>query len=339
MIITTKRFSGWRWRMLAAVGLLAHASLVAAQPSAAAGYPNKPIRVIVPVPSGAAADIAVRRLADSMGATLGQPLVIDNRPGAGGGLGMGLAAKAAPDGYTLVVGTQNILAFNPALYKTVPYDTVKDFAPISRFISVPNVLAVSSSLGVTTMSDLVALAKKRAAEKRPINYASGGNGTSSHLSGAQWRNKINVDINHVPYKGGPASVVDLIAGRVELTFANIQLVLPQVNAGTLKALAVTSAKRSSQLPDVPTVAELGMPELEMASWIGLLAPAGTDPAIIEKVQAALLKAAHLPETKAAYEKDGNVVETDATTKSFQQLIAKDVEKWTAIIRSSGITLD
>ncbi|MES2999500.1 MAG: tripartite tricarboxylate transporter substrate binding protein [Pseudomonadota bacterium] len=304
-----------------------------------AAYPNKPIRVIVPVPAGAAADIAIRRVAESMGASLGQPLVMDNRPGAGGGLGTIAGAKSPADGYTLVVTTMNTMAFNPSLYKNAGYDPLKDLVGISRIITVPNVLVVSRALGVTTMPELVALARKRAAENKPLLYASGGNGTSPHISGAQWRSEVKTEMSHVPYKGGPASVIDLVAGRVDFTFANIQLVVPHINAGTLVPIALTSAKRSPQLPNVPTVAEVGMPALEMSTWIGLAVPAGTPAPIIEKLHAAVVKAARSPEVKAAQEKDGNVVETDASSAEFQKTIAEDIRKWSGVIKSAGITVE
>src|SRR5499427_9104623 len=256
------------------------AALVAVAACASAqNYPNKPIRLVVPFPAAGTTDILAREVGQRLSVTLGQPVVIDNRPGAGGNIGADVVAKSAPDGYTLLMGTVGTHAINPALYPKMPYDHVKDFAPITLCARVPNVLVLNPASAqkyqVASVSDLVRAAK---ANPGKLNVASSGNGTSIHLSAELFKSMTGTYMTHLPYRGSGPALIDLLGGSVDLMFDNLPSSLPHIKAGKLKALAVTSAVRSSVLPDLPTIAEAGGAPLkgfEASSWFGLLAPAGT----------------------------------------------------------------
>ena len=262
---------------LAAFATLAHAQTP---------YPTKPIRIVVPFPAGGTTDILARAVAQRLTETLGQPVVVDNRPGAGGNIGAELVAKAAPDGYTLLMGTVGTHAINASLYAKMPYDHVRDFAPVILVAGVPNVLVINPALPVNSVQELIAYGK---ANPGKLNFASSGNGTSIHLSAELFKTMTGVQMAHVPYKGSAPALVDLMGGQVQLMFDNLPSALPQIKAGKLKALAVTSAQRSSALPDVPTVIESGLPGFEASSWFGLLAPAGTPKDIIAKLNGEVAK--------------------------------------------------
>jgi tripartite-type tricarboxylate transporter receptor subunit TctC len=311
----------------------------AAQPASAQSYPAKPIHIVVPFPPGTGADLSTRRVAEPMSKILGQPIVIENRAGAGGVVGASFVAKAAPDGYTLLAGTLNTHALNPGLYKALPYDPIRDFAPITRIVSFPNVLVVPSSLQVSAMPQLVDIAKKRQGEGKSLTYASGGNGTTAHLAGAQLAQQIGTDLLHIPYKGTSLAMTDVMAGRVDMIFGNIPVLLPHVRSGALNAVAISTPARSKLMPDVPTVSEVGMPEMEMAVWIALLAPAGTPPDIVQKLHAAALEALQSATVKNAYEQEGSTVEVDKSPAEFGRVLKADVEKWTRVIKATGATAD
>jgi tripartite-type tricarboxylate transporter receptor subunit TctC len=310
-----------------------------AQPSQAQGYPAKPIHIVVPFPPGTGADLSTRRVADPMSKILGQPIIIENRAGAGGVVGAGYVAKAAPDGYTLLAGTLNTHALNPGLYKALPYDPIRDFAPITRIVSFPNVLAVPSSLQVSAVPQLIDLAKRRQSEGKSLTYASGGNGTTAHLAGAQLAQEIGADLLHIPYKGTSLAMTDVMSGRVDMIFGNIPVLLPHVNSGSLNALAISTKTRSKLMPNVPTVSEVGMPEMEMAVWIALLAPAGTPAEIVRKLHAAALEALASPAITDAYEREGSTIEVDKSPAEFEKVLKADVEKWTRVIKATGATAD
>src|SRR5438552_13835540 len=239
-------------------------------------YPTRPIRLVVPFPAGGTTDILAREVGQRLSMTLGQPVVIDNRPGAAGNIGADLVAKSAPDGYTLLMGTVGTHAINASLYAKMPYDHVKDFAPIILVAGVPNVLVVNPSLPVNSVQELIAYAK---ANPGKLNFASSGPGTSIHLSGELFKVMAGVQMTHVPYKGSAPALQDLLGGQVQLMFDNLPPSLPHIKAGKLRALAVTSVARSPALPDVPTIAESGLPGFEASSWFGILVPAGTPSAI------------------------------------------------------------
>ena len=273
-----------RQALLALLGtaLLALPAIANAQTPA---YPTKPIRLVVPFPAGGATDILAREVAKHLTETWGQSVVVDNRPGAGGNIGSELVAKSPPDGYTLEMGTVGTHAINASLYSKMPYDHVKDFVPVILVAGVPNVLVVNPSVPVNSVQEFIAYAK---ANPGKLNFASSGSGTSIHLSGELFKVMAGVQMTHVPYKGSAPALQDLLGGQVQLMFDNLPPSLPQIKAGKLRALAVTSATRAPALPDVPTVAEAGLPGFEASSWFGVLAPAGTPPAIVAKLHGALM---------------------------------------------------
>ena len=302
------------------------ASFACAQP-----YPDKPVRLIVPYPAGGPNDIIGRMVALKLSATLGQQIIVDNRAGAGGNIGTDLVAKATPDGYTLLSGGMGSLVMNPALEK-VPYDPVHDFAPVILVASAPNVLVVHPSLPVKSVKELIALAR---AHPGVLNYGSGGVGTTPHLSGALFNVLAHVNIVHVPYKGNAPALTDLLGGQVQLAFLGIPPVAPYVAAGKLRALAVTSAHRSQALPQVPTIAESGVPGYELSPWYGVLAPAGTPASIVVRLNTAIAQAMHTPDMIQKLKMIGAEVET-TTPEAFGARIQADLVKWTKVIRDAKI---
>jgi len=261
--------------------------LAALSPVAAAqNYPTKPIRLVVPFPAGGTTDILARAAAQKLSEALGQQVVVDNRPGAGGNIGADIVAKSAPDGYTLLMGTVGTHAINPSLYTKMPYDHFKDFVPVVLVAGVPNVLVVTPSLPVNSVQDLIKLAKEKPGQ---INFASSGSGTSIHLSGELFKTMTGVEMTHVPYKGSSPALTDLMGGQVQLMFDNLPSALPQIKGGKLRAIAVTSTKRAPALPDIPTMAESGLPGFEASSWFGVLAPAGTPPAVVTRINTEINK--------------------------------------------------
>lgn len=310
-----------------AIFILAMASIFAATGSHAQGYPERPVRVVVPFAAGGSNDIVARLLTHKMSMALHQPFVVDNRGGAGGNIGTALVAKAAPDGYTLLSGGMGSLVMNPAIGR-VPYDTLRDFAPITLIARAPNVLVVHPSLPVRTVTDLIALARSRPGQ---LNYASGGVGSTPHLSGALFAIMAGIDLTHIPYKGSAPAITDLIAGQVQLAFAGIPTVLPNINQGRLKALAVTGLERAPQLPNVPTVNESGLKGYEVNPWYGLLAPAGTPAAIVDRLQSECTKAL----------KDAGIREqllrlgaepVGSSPAEFASIIKSDLAKWSSVAR-------
>jgi tripartite-type tricarboxylate transporter receptor subunit TctC len=316
----------------AAAGLLLAAGTWMGAPARAA-YPDKPIRLVVPFPAGTAADISARRIAQGMSVVLKQSIVVENRGGAGGAVGSEYVAKAPPDGYTLLAGTLNTHAMNSALYKDLPYDPIRDFEPITRVTTFPNVLVVPTSLKVNTLAELIALAKKR--DQQPLTYGSGGVGTTAHLSAVLLGQTAGVKLLHIPYQGTSRAMTDVLSGRVDMIFGNVPVVLPFVKEGRLKALTITSEERSKQMPDVPTVAEVGMKNAEISVWIALFAPKGTPPDVIDVLSKAALTALKSPDLQAGYAQDGGQVQTDATPADFAAVLKSDVARWGKVIRDSG----
>jgi len=322
------------WR-LAVGALLAFSALAAAPMAGAQAYPAKPIRIVVPFPPGGATDILARAVAQKLTDAWGQAVVVDNRPGAGGNIGSEIVAKAAPDGYTLEMGTVGTHAINASLYAKMPYDHVKDFAPVILVAGVPNVLVVNPSLPVSSVQELIAYAK---ANPGKLNFASSGNGTSIHLAGELFKVMAGVQMTHIPYKGSAPALQDLIGGQVQLMFDNLPPSLPHIKAGKLRALAVTSATRSSALPDTPTIAESGLPGFEASSWFGVLAPAGTPPAIIARLNAeiaAWLASAEAKEKMLAL--GANI--GGGSPEDFARHIAAETAKWQKVVKASGAKVD
>jgi len=317
---------------LLGVSAFALAAIAGAQ---APAYPTKPIRLVVPFPAGGATDILAREVAKHLTDAWGQSVVVDNRPGAGGNIGSELVAKAAPDGYTLEMGTVGTHAINASLYSKMPYDHVKDFVPVILVAGVPNVLEVNPALPVNSVQELIAYAK---ANPGKLNFASSGSGTSIHLSGELFKVMAGVQMTHVPYKGSAPALQDLIGGQVQLMFDNLPPSLPQIKAGKLRALAVTSAARAPALPDTPTVAEAGLPGFEASSWFGVLAPAGTPPEIVNKLNAEIAKWLASPGAK---EKLANVGANIAggTPEDFARHIQAETTKWAKVVKESGAKVD
>ncbi|MGZ5113709.1 MAG: Bug family tripartite tricarboxylate transporter substrate binding protein [Usitatibacter sp.] len=298
-------------------------------------YPSKPIKLVVPFPPAGGTDVLSRAIAQSMSTATKWLIVIDNRPGAGGNIGLDAAAKSPPDGYTIAMGQTANLAVNPALYTSMPFDPLKDFAPIALISSQPLILVVGENSPYKTLKDLVDAAK---ANPGKVNMASSSNGTIGHIGGELFQRRAGIKMTHVPYKGAGPAVTDLMGGSVDCFFGNTQAVGGLVTGGRLRALAVTSPKRLANFPNVPTVAESGYPGFEAATWSGLVAPAGTPPAIVEKLNAAANKALASPEMKHKLYEDGSTP-LGGSAKQFGEFIRTEHAKWGAAVREANIKLD
>jgi tripartite-type tricarboxylate transporter receptor subunit TctC len=297
----------------------------------AQGFPEKPIRVVVPFPPGGGADIIVRALAPSMSEQLGQQVVVENRPGGSGIIGMELAVKAAPDGHTLVIGITGTLAINPTIFAKLPYDPTASFAPISLVAVGPNVLVVHPSLPARSIKELVALAKQRPGS---LSYASSGTGGAPHLAGELFKYMAKVDIVHVPYKGAAPATIDVLGGHVPMMFAGLGAALPHVRNAKLRPLGVAGPKRSSQLPQVPAIAEY-LPGFSAETWFGLLAPRGTPGAVVSRLNSTIHAAASRRDVTGQLLSVGYEVVLN-TPEQFAELIRTDIKKWAGVIRSAGI---
>ena len=314
----------------ASLVLVAGLACLPAAAQDAKDYPAKPIRVIVPYPPGGGTDVVARIVADPLGAALGQPIIIDNRGGAAGNLGTDLAAKAAPDGYTLLL-TLSSHTINPKLYDKLPFDVERDFAPISLVALSPQILVAHPSVPANNIRELIALAKS---EPGKLNFASVGTGSPGHIAGELFKLKTGVDMVHVPYKGGGPAVTDTLGGQVQLLFVTLPAAIQHVKAGRLKALAVTSDKRSLTAPDIPTIAE-SVPDCVVNSWYGALAPAKTPPAIIAKLQAALAKVLALPAVKDKLFAQGAEA-APSSAADFERRIHDELKQWDYVIREAKI---
>jgi tripartite-type tricarboxylate transporter receptor subunit TctC len=300
---------------------------------ALAAWPEKPVRIVLGFGAGGGSDILLRTLAPALSEALGQPVVVENKPGAGGNIAMAAVAQAAPDGYTLLLGTPG-LATNSSLYKNLGFDPLRDFAPISLVGSVQNVLIVRPTLPVNSVSGLVAYAR---AHPGKLNFASPGAGTSLHLAGELFKTSTGVQIQHVAYKGGAQALNDVISGQVDMMFNVLPSALPQIKAGTVKALAVTGAGRAATLPDQPTMIEAGVPGYTAITWNGILAPAGTPPEVINKLNEAVVGVLHTPEMRQRFAKLGQDVLV-STPAEFATFLREETLKWRRIIDSAGIKL-
>jgi tripartite-type tricarboxylate transporter receptor subunit TctC len=315
--------------ILAALAMNAyHAGAGAAD---AAAYPTHPIRLILGYPPGGASDAVARPLAQAVGGQLGQSIVVDNRPGAGGNIAGEIAAHSAPDGYTWFLGNNGILATNQALYEHMPFDSLKDFATIVLVGSQPSVLVVHPSLPVTSVRQLIALAKAKPGQ---LNYASSGTGTAGHLAGELFKTVTHVRFAHIPYRGGGPAVIDLVAGQVQFMFATASSVIPLMRSRRLRALAVTSLKRSPTLPELPTVDEAGVPHFEAITWHGIVVPAATPVALIDRINAEINRALATPDMKARLAAQG-VEAQGGTPAQFTAFLQSEIPKWTKVVRDSG----
>jgi tripartite-type tricarboxylate transporter receptor subunit TctC len=316
---------------LALFGFLAAAHAQGTSQSDAAGYPLRPIRLVVPSSPGGGTDIVGRLLAQKLGEVLGQPLVVDNRPGAGTLIGTEFVAKSAPDGYTLLMGLST-LAIDPSIYAKLPYDALKDFAAISLAASVPNVLSVHPSVPATTVPELIALASARQGR---LTCGSAGLGTNPHLAAELFRTMAGVEWVHVPYKGSGPAVIGLLAGQVDLMFATLPSVIQHVRAGKLRALGVSTAARAPALPDVPTIAEAGLPGYEAIQWYGVLAPTGTPRAIIDRLSRDIGRALQAPEMRERLAVEG-ATPIGSSPDEFAAYLRRETEKWAEVIKTTGL---
>jgi tripartite-type tricarboxylate transporter receptor subunit TctC len=316
------------------LGVALAAALVAASQAFAQAYPNRPVRVIVPLSPGGFADVPTRIMTPRLSTALGQQVIVENKPGAGGTIGTDFVAKSKPDGYTLLAsGTPHVIA--PWLYKSVPYDTLKDFVPVMQFASGPYVLVVNPQLPVNSVQDLIAAAK---AQPGKIDYASSGNGSAQHLVAELFNSAAGVQLNHVPYKGSGPAMQDLLSGQVKVSFAGVPNVISHVKAGKLRALGVTTLTRAPDLPEVPTIAEAGVPGYEATLWLGLLAPAGTPPEIVQRIYAETAKALKDPELQPAFRAAG-VEASVLGPKEFGEFMRAEYEKWGKVVRDTGATVN
>lgn len=311
--------------------LLVVAFCGAALPSLAE-YPDKPVKIIVPYPPAGTTDILARLIAQRLSERMKQPFVIENRPGAGGAIGSVAVAKSPADGYTLLMGTVNSHGINSALFKTLPYDAVKDFVPITIVGSTPNVLAVHPSVPAKTLAELLALAR---AKPGSLNFASTSQGGSPHMSGELLKSMTQVDITHIPYKGAGPMLIDLIGGQVQMGFDNLPSSIGHIRSGKIRAIAVTTAKRFPGTPDIPTMAESGVPGYEVSAWFGLLAPAGTPKPVIDALYGNIADILKQPEVvkqlfDLGAEPGGN------TPEAYARQIAADVEKWKKVVAATGV---
>jgi len=298
----------------------------------AQNYPNKPIRIIIAQAPGSASDVISRTVANKMQEGLGQPVVVEAKPGAGGALGSEAAARSVPDGYTLIMATNSTHGSNPATYAKLPYDPVNDFAPISMVASVPYVLIVNPSLAVKNVEDLVAMAKSQPGK---MNYASAGNGSTHHFCGELLKSMSGIDLVHVPYKGSPPAIAGLLGGEVSLMFANLTDIGSQIKNGKVKALAVTTPKRAPSLPDLPTLSEAGLPGFEITSWFGLLAPAGTPAPIVARLNAETNKVLGRPDVQATLGAQGLQL-APGSPEQFAAHIKSEIAKFSRIGKAAGI---
>ena len=319
-------------RTLLFAAALAFQSLVCALPAFGQAYPAKPIRIIVTFPAGGGADFVARAVAPKLSEALGQPVVIENRAGANGGIGNELVAKSPPDGYTLLLGAAGALTIAPHLYKNLPFDTLKDFEPICLVGSSPFILTLNPSVSANSVSELTALAK---AKPGTLNYGSSGTGGAPHLAGELYKSITGVDIVHVPYKGLAPAITDLLGGQIQILFADVGLVAQHVKAGKLKAIAVTGKQRSSALPDVQTMIEARVAGYEAGTWYGILAPAGTPSAIVNQLNAELVKILAMPEIRNPFAAQGVEPRGDKPAE-FAALIRDDYAKWAKVIKDANI---
>jgi tripartite-type tricarboxylate transporter receptor subunit TctC len=297
-------------------------------------WPSRPIRFILPFPPGGGTDILGRLIAERLSASLGQPVVTENRGGAGGNVGAEAAARSAPDGYTLVLVAPS-LAISPTLYSKLNYDPVRDFAPVSLVATVPNVMITQASSPAQTLREFIAFAKARPGA---LNFGSGGAGTSNHLAGELFNLVTGARLVHVPYKGVNLAMQDVLAGNVHLVFIGIPAAAPHIKAGKLRALAIVAPQRSSTLPEVPTVAEAGLADFEVTTWYGVLAPAGTSKIVVNRLNAELVRIMHSPELKERLAATGTDPLT-STPEEFGAYIKREIAKWGDVIRKAGVKAD
>jgi len=321
------------YRTALRAGLAALASLVATA-VAAQTFPSKTIRIVAPFPPASVADVLARPIAQKMNETWGQPVIVDNRTGAAGNVGSEVVAKAAPDGYTLLLGTIGTNAINDALYSKMPYNVRTDFAPITLVANAYLLLVMHPSVPVRTVKDVIALAKAKPGQ---LNFGSAGAGTTPHLAGEMFKYMTGVSMTHVAYRGSPQSAIDLMAGRLDLIFANGTAALPQIRAGRMRLIAISAARRDPAMPDVPTIAET-VPGFEMTPWWGLLAPAGTPREVIARLNTETVRILGLPDVKAHYANLG-MTAAPSTPEQFAAYVQEEIVRWAKVVKASGARAD
>ena len=313
--------------------LLAPITLLAQTPEPAISWPTRPVKIVVTFPPGGAPDTLARVLADKWSQSLGQPFTVDNKPGAGGNIGSDFVAKSPGDGNTLLIATVGTHAINPALYANMPYNHIRDFTPVSFLASTPNLLVVNKAVPAQNVRELIALAKKT-----PLNFGSSGSGTSIHLSGELFNTLAGVKMQHIPYRGRAQAVPDLLGGRISMIFDNMPSVLPLVKSGDVRALGVTSATRSPAAPDIPTIAESGLPGFEATSWFALMAPAGLPREVLARINAETARVLSLPDVREKLTTLGLDV-APGSPEALASLIQKETAKWAGVVKESGAKLD
>ncbi|MEW5862339.1 MAG: tripartite tricarboxylate transporter substrate binding protein [Pseudomonadota bacterium] len=318
-------------RAIAVVALAATAGAALAQ-----GWPSRPVRLIAPYAAGGPIDISARLLAGKLQASLGQPVVVENRPGAGGNLGVEMVAKSAPDGHTLVIGAIATHAINPTLMGGVPYDPVRDFRHVALMVQVPNVLVVNLDLPAKSVAELIALARQRPGR---LDFASGSTGSTGHLAGELFKQMTGTYMVHIPYKGAAPAVLDLVAGRVHLMFDNLASALPNIRADKVRALAVTTKKRSSFLPELPTLDESGLKGFDMTTWWGVMAPARTPDEVVARLNSEILRALEAPEVRERLRAMGSETPAIRTSEEFTAFVAAEGRIYAELVRRSGAKPD
>jgi len=322
-------------RSIVQSAVTAAALMCAATVALAQSFPEKPIRFVIGFTPGGPSDILARALGQKLAERWNQQVVVENRPGAGGNLAAEAVARSAPDGYTWLLGNNSILATNQTLYRSLPYDPVKDFAPVSLVAVQPNILVVHPQVPANSVVELIALAKKNPGK---LNYASSGSGAAAHLAGELFKTMAGVDLVHVPYKGAQPALTDVIAGQVQVMFATSASVIPFVRAGKLRALAVTTAKRSPSVPDLPTVSEAGVAGFEAITWHGVVVPAATVPALIERLNRDIVDVLGMPDLRERLAALGAEV-APGTPREFADYIAAEIPKWAKVVRDSGARIE
>jgi tripartite-type tricarboxylate transporter receptor subunit TctC len=321
-----------RFRRLALVAAAAVAAVLGVTAVHAQSYPDRPIQLIVPFPPGGPADIVARPLAEGLSRSLGQPVVVLNKSGASGTIGAALVAKAAPDGYTLLMGTSNELTMSPGLFDQLPYDPSRDFTPVSTTVLFPNVLVVNNKLPIHSVKELAAATR---AHPDKFNYGTSGIGSTNHLTAELFRVAAKLKINYVPYRGGAPAMTDLMGGRIQAMFATMPSAAALINAGSIRALMVTDTKRWSAIPNVPDAKEAGFPEVKVISFNGVLAPTGTPRPIVDRLHAAIIEVMNTPQMKQQMAKSAGEVST-STPEEFAKILKSDFEGWLAVIKENGI---
>ena len=310
------------------------AAMVAAAPAQGQSYPTKPIRIVAPSTPGDAPDVIARLVADKLSVALGQQVVVDNKPGAGGVVGSESVAKATPDGYTLIMGNAGSHGINAAVYSKLPYDIQRDFAPVSQVAIAPNVMVINPSVPANSVAEFIAYAKSQPGK---LSYASGGNGSSAHMSMELFKAMAGIDVQHIPYKGSSPALTDLIGGQVAVFIGNMPPTVPHIKSGKLRALAVTTRTRSALMPELPTIADT-LPGYETVAWFGVLAPAGTPPDVVNKLSAEIGKIARSPEMREKLVAMG-AEPVGGTPEEFKAVIDRDIAKWKPLAQKVGIKVD